>query len=357
MLTETSILLNKGDNNNMTSNSGSGGGNHANNAEGYSKRVKQESISEDGVSQDGSRSETSASTGGGGSSGPPATSGVTSGSGTKKPHDPTVKLSLRKEKKSAREKARRQRENALFDELAQMCNVPSDTRDKSSVLKAVIQRVEELRSRNAGGGNNNNNVAAAISAITKALSHASSSSSFSSNGTDPNQAASSSSIPADIFRQGGVPVPSGIPQPAPMDDYFLRWTAPPAYATAPPSYHTAPSFQPAPYQMQNPAPYGFPPHAMNNPLSGAAAPAPYLPHGSHLTGMYPPPLQKMPSSNDIYSGQQAAAAGVAINRAFVTTGANTHAPNQPPIIGHIPSGAMAPPSDYLQQQRGQTDHR
>lgn len=64
--------------------------------------------------------------------------------------DGNVRLSLRKEKKSAREKARRQRENALFEELANMCNVPADTRDKSSVLKAVIRRVEELRSKNNG---------------------------------------------------------------------------------------------------------------------------------------------------------------------------------------------------------------
>ena len=80
------------------------------------------------------------------------------------------RLNLRKEKKSAREKARRQRENALFDELATMCNVPTETRDKSSVLKAVIKRVEELRSRNPSA--------------PKGLLSTSSSSSFSSNGTD-----------------------------------------------------------------------------------------------------------------------------------------------------------------------------
>ena len=56
---------------------------------------------------------------------------------------------LRK-RRNAGEKARRQRENVLFEELAKMCDVPADARDKSSVLKAVIKRVEELRSRSNG---------------------------------------------------------------------------------------------------------------------------------------------------------------------------------------------------------------
>jgi len=87
--------------------------------------------------------------GGEGDSNDSATEPETNASSTGNGKTDNSRLSLRKEKKSAREKARRQRENALFDELATMCNVPSDARDKSSVLKAVIARVEELRANNS----------------------------------------------------------------------------------------------------------------------------------------------------------------------------------------------------------------
>jgi hypothetical protein len=53
------------------------------------------------------------------------------------------RLQQRRMKKSEREKLRRNRENQLFDELADLCALGKDNRDKSSILAAVITTIAE----------------------------------------------------------------------------------------------------------------------------------------------------------------------------------------------------------------------
>jgi len=53
------------------------------------------------------------------------------------------RLSIRKQKKSEREKKRRVLENDYFMELAELCDVPADQRDKAAILQAVMKTMEE----------------------------------------------------------------------------------------------------------------------------------------------------------------------------------------------------------------------
>jgi hypothetical protein len=205
--------------------------------------------------------------------------------------DPGVRLSLRKEKKSAREKARRQRENALFDELANICNVPPDMRDKSSVLRAVIKRVEELKTK---GGSNG----LTASSLLSALSNLSPSSSFSSlNGS----ALDMKSPPASAVAQ-------------PMFDDMLYGGAARAGWGAPPPNGFAVYSQPTPgsnsgsYALQTPNFGGFarPMTAMGPPpVTSAYMAGPQLPMSapSHFPKQMQappgPPMSFMPFGGKI----------------------------------------------------------
>ena len=145
--------------------------------------------------------------------------------------DSSSRVSLRKEKKSAREKARRQRENALFDELANMCGVPPETRDKSSVLKAVIKRVEELKAR---GGNPAamfmNGQFGALSATSSVSSMASNDGSKSGIATGFAQALGQGSLDELLFAsRTWAGVPSGASQ------YFQAQASYPPPPPPPPS--------------------------------------------------------------------------------------------------------------------------
>lgn len=228
--------------------------------------------------------------------------------------EPSARMSLRKEKKSAREKARRQRENALFEELANMCNVPSDTRDKSSVLKAVIKRVEELKSRGGGGPG-----AASMLAGLQALS-----SQF--GGT----ASSTSSVSSFGSLEHPKPVPAPVPaflgpqSQAGMDDVYFanparQWgTTPQQYAImAAPSYPTGPQAQQGfvtgpQHQYQTPA-MQAPGHFGFAPLLSAPQAAPQSATQAQLKpqGHFPPPppnkaalLPQMGMIGSIYSQPQ-----------------------------------------------------
>ncbi len=88
------------------------------------------------ISSDDSQSESEASY-----SGVNAGSNSSPGDGTNNGVDPQ---SLKKQRKYDREKGIRRHENELFNDLAQMCGVPS-TSDKATILKALIKLVEEKK--------------------------------------------------------------------------------------------------------------------------------------------------------------------------------------------------------------------
>lgn len=53
------------------------------------------------------------------------------------------RLAMRKQRKSVREKARRSKENDYYEELADLCGLPKENRDKATILEAVIKAIDE----------------------------------------------------------------------------------------------------------------------------------------------------------------------------------------------------------------------
>lgn len=173
--------------------------------------------------------------------------------------DPHTRLNLRKEKKSMREKARRQRENALFEELANMCNVPPDTRDKSSVLKAVIKRVEELKSRGIAAGMQTASLLNGLQAFASGYGGSISSSSSVSSFGSLEQPKANPPVPSFLGPQGGAQPPAPPSYEELLMQNSRQWTNPtattypvyPATLTAQqplasfPMTHTTPASAPA----------------------------------------------------------------------------------------------------------------
>jgi len=194
------------------------------------------------------------------------------------------RLSQRKEKKSAREKARRQRENALFDELANMCNVPSDMRDKSSVLKAVIKRVEEMRAK--GGPSSKMPMLNSVLPTASPLG--------SPTGSD---IATPSSVTSDITGN------TGFNQDEMLFASRANWGLPTGgYNSVPQLY---PSFPLTPNGFQPLSSPHFGLHSLNSPLHASSTPTGLTSIFSQ--GMFPVGLQKrqgvLQNNQDVMHGK------------------------------------------------------
>lgn len=127
------------------------------------------------ISSDDSQSESGASyaaTHAGSSSSP--------GDGTNNGLDPQ---SLKKQRKYDREKGIRRHENELFNDLAQMCGVPS-TSDKATILKALIKVVEEKKKTKMQSTGSTSSL---LSGLHSSSSSQSDSYSNSNNNTDGDQ--------------------------------------------------------------------------------------------------------------------------------------------------------------------------